>query len=204
MEMCWICFSVSGHLRCLQIGDVGWSSYFICDVCAVLSPPPTTSLPMLTTPIPPPLPLLVPVPPTMEVTPTPPTLRRSKRLKIANKKYFNETKEENVHSLHVEIVAKLREMLDTHNVLVQSFRMIGQRMSESVDLEFKLKLIGRRTSDPRVYNLPSVGEVAALIVGDLDQALGERDILVQTHSGPLKRISELNAAYLVGLECRTP
>ncbi|VFQ69529.1 unnamed protein product [Cuscuta campestris] len=34
-------------------------------------------------------------------------------------------KEDNVHSLHIEIVAKIREMLDTHNVLVKSFRMMS-------------------------------------------------------------------------------
>ncbi|VFQ85969.1 unnamed protein product [Cuscuta campestris] len=55
MEMCWKSFSVSGHMRCLQIGP-----------------------------------------------------------------------EDDVQTLHVEIVSKLRCMLDAHNVLVQSFRIVGQ------------------------------------------------------------------------------
>ncbi|CAH9118153.1 unnamed protein product, partial [Cuscuta epithymum] len=59
----------------------------------------------------------------------------------------------------------------------------------------RLKLIGKRYGDARTYNLPSVSEVAALIVGDFDESLGERDILVETKSGKLQRINELNPAY---------
>ncbi|VFQ62025.1 unnamed protein product [Cuscuta campestris] len=67
-------------------------------------------------------------------------------------------KEDNVHSLHIEIVANIREMLDTHNVLVKSFQMIGEKISQDLEFNLTLKLIGKRTSDPRLYNLPSVGE----------------------------------------------
>ncbi|XP_031127813.1 uncharacterized protein LOC116029909 [Ipomoea triloba] len=59
-----------------------------------------------------------------------------------------------------------------------------------------MRLIGRRQSDARTYNLPTASEVAALIVGDLDPTLGQRDIIVETKAGSLKRINELNPAYL--------
>ncbi|XP_019170958.1 PREDICTED: uncharacterized protein LOC109166459 [Ipomoea nil] len=59
-----------------------------------------------------------------------------------------------------------------------------------------MRLIGKRSSDARTYNLPTVSEVAALIVGDLDPMLGQRDILVESKCGELKRISELNPPYL--------
>nr|XP_043612400.1 uncharacterized protein LOC122584252 [Erigeron canadensis] len=62
--------------------------------------------------------------------------------------------------------------------------------------KFKLKLIGRRQKDGRTYNLPSVDEIAALIVGDIDMSFDERDILIESHSGHLKRISELHPQYL--------
>ncbi|CAA0833028.1 Unknown protein, partial [Striga hermonthica] len=39
-------------------------------------------------------------------------------------------------------------------------------------------------------------EPTVLVVGNFDQAMGERDILVETKSGLLKRINELNASYL--------
>ncbi|XP_073030747.1 uncharacterized protein [Primulina eburnea] len=62
--------------------------------------------------------------------------------------------------------------------------------------DVKLKLIGRRCGDGRRYNLPSASEVAALIVRDFDEPLGDRDILVETQMGKLKCINQLNPAYL--------
>lgn len=60
-----------------------------------------------------------------------------------------------------------------------------------------MKLIGKHNNDARVYNLPSVSKVAALIVGDLDPSMGEQDILVETRVSHLKKISELNPAYFM-------
>ncbi|XP_072090624.1 uncharacterized protein [Arachis hypogaea] len=59
-----------------------------------------------------------------------------------------------------------------------------------------LLLIGKRGKDGRRYNLPSVSEVAALIVGDFDGSTKERDIIVETKSRSLQRITELHSAYL--------
>src|SRR5436309_770511 len=87
-------------------------------------------------------------------------------------------------------------MLDQHNILVKSFRMASERIQSEEGSNIRLHLIGRRGRDARRYNLPSVSEVAALIVGDFDKKLGDRDIVVETQSGRLKRITELNAAYL--------
>ncbi|CAA0837474.1 Unknown protein, partial [Striga hermonthica] len=98
--------------------------------------------------------------------------------------------------LHEEIVARLTTMLDEHNELVKSFRMAKERIQHHGQNDLKIRLIGRRYSDGRCYNLPTSSEVAALVVGDFDQAMGERDILVETKSGRLQRINELNASYL--------
>jgi len=58
-----------------------------------------------------------------------------------------------------------------------------------------LKLICDRQTDGRLYNLPKVVEVAALIVGN--QQTGEnRDIIVEKQSRRLKRIDELHPSYL--------
>ncbi|XP_019159056.1 PREDICTED: uncharacterized protein LOC109155840 [Ipomoea nil] len=98
--------------------------------------------------------------------------------------------------LHPQIVADIQAVLDECNVLVKSFRMAKEEIQSNPRVEVKMKLIGKRSTDARTYNLPTVSEVAALIVGDLDAHLGERDILVETKSGLLKRISELNPTYL--------
>nr|KAJ0192283.1 hypothetical protein LSAT_V11C800442090 [Lactuca sativa] len=49
---------------------------------------------------------------------------------------------------------------------------------------------------PITYNLPTVSEVAALIVGDISDSIEKTDIVVQTKNGSLQRISELHPSYL--------
>nr|XP_025676655.2 uncharacterized protein LOC112776643 [Arachis hypogaea] len=94
------------------------------------------------------------------------------------------------------IVQELKEMLDKNNVLVKSFRMVRDSLNNGTQKNVKLRLIGKRGRDGRRYNLPSVSEVAGLIVGDFDASRTERDIVVQTRSGSLQRITELNPSYL--------
>ncbi|XP_019163585.1 PREDICTED: uncharacterized protein LOC109159928 [Ipomoea nil] len=101
-----------------------------------------------------------------------------------------------VKELHEDIVSDIQLTLDENNVLVRSFRMARHEIQKNPRVDVKMKLIGKRTQDAKTYNLPTVSEVAAIVVGDLDPMLGERDILIETKSGVLKRITELNPAYL--------
>ncbi|OIT01076.1 hypothetical protein A4A49_59966, partial [Nicotiana attenuata] len=70
------------------------------------------------------------------------------------------------NELHAEIVNDLKQMLDDNNVLAKSFRMVRDQFQEDRTSNVRLRLIGKRGSDGRRYNLPTVSEVAALIVGD--------------------------------------
>ncbi|XP_019188283.1 PREDICTED: uncharacterized protein LOC109182587 [Ipomoea nil] len=98
--------------------------------------------------------------------------------------------------IHVEIVNVIQKDLDENNVLVKSFRMAMSELDINPCAEVKIKLLGKRTRDARTYNVPQVSEVAALIVGDLDTSIEERDIIVQSKGGQLQRITELNPSYL--------
>ncbi|OIT35849.1 putative udp-n-acetylglucosamine--peptide n-acetylglucosaminyltransferase sec [Nicotiana attenuata] len=100
------------------------------------------------------------------------------------------------NQLHAEIVNDLKQMLDENNVLAKSFRMVRDQFQADGTSNVRLRLIGKRGSDGRRYNLPTVSEVAALIVGDFEQTRCDRDIIVESQSGQLQRINELNAAYL--------
>ncbi|XP_031127810.1 uncharacterized protein LOC116029903 [Ipomoea triloba] len=64
------------------------------------------------------------------------------------------------------------------------------------EINNRIILSGRRNKDGRTYNLLTAHEVAALIVGDLDASMGNVDILIETRTGQLKRINQLNPAYL--------
>lgn len=59
----------------------------------------------------------------------------------------------------------------------------------------KLKLISNRSSDGKLYNQPTVSDVVALIVGDVDTT-EERDIIMKMKGGELKQIDEFHASYL--------
>ncbi|XP_015948462.1 uncharacterized protein LOC107473413 [Arachis duranensis] len=94
------------------------------------------------------------------------------------------------------IVADLISMLDSHNSLAKCFRYARQRFTEDSTTPLQLRLIKKRNTDGRRYNLPSASEVAALIVGDFDIDSLSRDVVIQTHSNLLKRIDVNHPQYL--------
>ncbi|XP_061347670.1 uncharacterized protein LOC133293150 [Gastrolobium bilobum] len=98
--------------------------------------------------------------------------------------------------LDQSIVVSLKEMLDKHNSIVQSFRYARDRYNEDQLKGVRLRLIRKRGNDGRLYNLPSASEVAVLVVGDIDTAMGDRDIIVETQDGVLKRIDVKHPLYL--------
>lgn len=73
--------------------------------------------------------------------------------------------------------------------------MERQRLNQGNVHNFKFIFIVNRSTDGRVYNQPTISEVAALIVGDIDTA-EERDIIMQRQRGSLKRIGEFHSSYL--------
>ncbi|KAK2417432.1 hypothetical protein QL285_039731 [Trifolium repens] len=110
---------------------------------------------------------------------------------VQNRMYhFRNNKE-----IDASIVIKLKAMLDEVNVHAKSFRMARDTLKNYDVQDLKLKLISERTSDGRIYNQPTVSEVAALIVGDIDTGT-HRDIIMHKKSGRLQRINEFHPSYL--------
>ncbi|KAL7589559.1 hypothetical protein Lser_V15G40348 [Lactuca serriola] len=100
------------------------------------------------------------------------------------------------HSLDIETIQFLKVMLDSTNELVKWYRRARDYFFENPHVDLKLRLIGRRQTDGRTYNLPTASEVAALIVGDIGDSIDNRDIIVTTQSGRLQHINELHPDYL--------
>ncbi|KAG5063501.1 hypothetical protein JHK85_004684 [Glycine max] len=73
--------------------------------------------------------------------------------------------------------------------------MARDRLAHSELHNIRLKLIVDHEKDGRIYNVPSVSEVAALIAGDFDTH-SIRDIILETQNGQLQRIDELHSSYL--------
>ncbi|KAL1364583.1 hypothetical protein AAHE18_03G226700 [Arachis hypogaea] len=94
-----------------------------------------------------------------------------------------------------ELIIELLQMIDTHNVIAQSFRRVREFYQCHPSEIFSLKLYSHRKVDRRNYNTPSCDEVAALIVGDFDSSDHGRDIIVRSTAGQLQRIYETHALY---------
>nr|GEY35420.1 hypothetical protein [Tanacetum cinerariifolium] len=83
-------------------------------------------------------------------------------------------------SLDPQIIESLRQTLHTENELVKSYKMVRDRFKADELDNVRLKLFGKRASYERNYNLPTSAEVAALIVGDMEDSLDKRDIMIET------------------------
>ncbi|KAL5186637.1 hypothetical protein HKD37_05G012461 [Glycine soja] len=97
--------------------------------------------------------------------------------------------------IHNHIISALSHMLDQHNSHAKSFRMTRDRLAGDQANNIKLQLIAAQGKDGRVYNMPNVPEIDALIIGDFHPG-SKRDIIVETQNGELQRIHELHPSYL--------
>nr|XP_016456633.1 PREDICTED: uncharacterized protein LOC107780595 [Nicotiana tabacum] len=75
-----------------------------------------------------------------------------------------------------KVVHELSQMLDEHNILVKTLRMVMDRYREHPESVFRLWLLSDRTRDGHQYNIPTASEVAGLIVG-------KTIILPSSHTG---------------------
>ncbi|KAI5419437.1 hypothetical protein KIW84_043567 [Lathyrus oleraceus] len=94
-----------------------------------------------------------------------------------------------------EVIQSLSDMLYAHNIHAKSFLMVRQWLNQTNVHSLKLKLISSISTDGKLYNQPTVSEVATLIVGDIDTT-EERDIIMQAKGGQLQRTDEFNPTYL--------
>jgi hypothetical protein len=94
------------------------------------------------------------------------------------------------------IVMTLLGMLNDHNQLVKAFRYARDRLNQEGDQKITLRLLGCNTRDDVRYNLPSSGEIAAIIVGDYSADEYTYDVLVHDREHGLKRVSYLHPSYM--------
>jgi hypothetical protein len=74
--------------------------------------------------------------------------------------------------------------------------MVRDYIQTDDTVPISLRLFRNRQHDPRTYNMPSVDEVAALVVGDIGDDEDGRDIVVRKQDGNFKRLHETHAKYI--------
>jgi hypothetical protein len=88
-------------------------------------------------------------------------------------------------SLHLTTLDRLLTMMYNINPYVEMFKMARDMMAtEGVPMDLKLRLIASRTKDARRYNVPTVDEVAALMVGDGSEVIDRCDVVLVQQAGP--------------------
>jgi hypothetical protein len=90
----------------------------------------------------------------------------------------------------------LLDMLNENNSLVKVFRYARERLEREGDQKITLILLGCNTCHDVQYNLPSNGEIAAIIVGDYTAGEYTYDVLVHDRECGLKRVSCLHPTYM--------
>ncbi|XP_022032333.1 uncharacterized protein LOC110933417 [Helianthus annuus] len=98
--------------------------------------------------------------------------------------------------LDTELIQYLKVVLDSNNQLVKTYRRVRDWLVDNPHVDLKLRLKANRSKDGRTYNLPTSSEVAALIVGNIEEALDNRDVVIESKKDGLQRISELHPSYL--------
>jgi hypothetical protein len=87
----------------------------------------------------------------------------------------------------------LRDVIRTVNPFVNMYRQV-YHLSTFSQTAFDLHI--RADAPGRVYNAPTVGEVAALIPRHSDDGVGSRDIRIHLSGGGIKRLDSDHVAYL--------
>ncbi|CAN1164070.1 hypothetical protein LINPERPRIM_LOCUS32980 [Linum perenne] len=79
-------------------------------------------------------------------------------------------------------------MFHEHNVLARVFRSARDRINLGNVESVKIKLVAKRTSDGREYDLPTVDEQAGLIVDETGEDTFQPDIVVQYLTNSMERV----------------
>lgn len=95
-----------------------------------------------------------------------------------------------------EIVAALIEMFNTHNPIVKLFRMARDRLAESGDDQYIIRLFGDPDKHGDVFSAPVASEVVGLVVGDLGIGDVGRDLIVQDQVGHLQKVKENHCKFM--------
>ncbi|KAL5662342.1 hypothetical protein ACJX0J_029467, partial [Zea mays] len=95
-----------------------------------------------------------------------------------------------------EITMALLAMLNDNNKLVKAFQYARERLEQAGNQRITLRLLGCDARQDVQYNLPSGGEVAAIVVGDYTADEYTYDVLVHDRNCGLRRVSCLHPSYM--------
>lgn len=99
---------------------------------------------------------------------------------------------DNGDKIYQDIVRGLMEMLESTNELVPFFRMARDRFKDNPIQDLKIVMKVCRAVTGRENFIGPSNEVGAIMVGDLEDTCGERDIIIESFQKGLERISDIH------------
>ena len=98
----------------------------------------------------------------------------------------------NGEPVEAAVVRGLLDMLDSTNELVPFFRMARDRFKEDAVQDLKIVMKISRADSGRENFIGPSNEVGAIMVGDLEDTCGDRDIVIHSIKDGLQRISDIH------------
>ncbi|XP_074327844.1 uncharacterized protein LOC141665764 [Apium graveolens] len=95
-------------------------------------------------------------------------------------------------TVDAKVVEGLLRMLDDTNELVKYFRMARDRFKEEIIQDLKIVMKVCRVDSGRENFIGLSNEVGAIMVGDLEDTCGERDIIIESKTDGLQHISDIH------------
>lgn len=95
-----------------------------------------------------------------------------------------------------DLVAALIAMFDQCNPFVTKFRMARDRLLSPAAPDISVNLIGTVDAHGDRYSVPSVPELAGLVVGGVSAAVSQFDVVVETRASQFKQISPVHPALM--------
>ncbi|XP_062006831.1 uncharacterized protein LOC133723982 isoform X2 [Rosa rugosa] len=95
-----------------------------------------------------------------------------------------------------DIVQGLINMFDEINELVKTYRTIRDKFEDSSLPSFNMTMLNRQPTDSKQYEEPTSEEIGGLIVGDIGEFNSNKDIVIQSNDGHLKRITKIHPKYM--------
>jgi hypothetical protein len=120
---------------------------------------------------------------------------------IQNRLGCLDPRKEPIESLDPVVVQQRMTMLDQHNPFARNFRKAQDRLADYEQEEFIIRIVGAQEGDVVQYNLPTIDELAMLVVGDFSLDTFKRDIIIERHNKELKRLCFIQLIWPFNILC---
>lgn len=99
---------------------------------------------------------------------------------------------DNGETVDVDIVQGLLDMLNSTNELVPFFRMARDRFKDKLVQDLKIIMKVCCAANGRENFIEPSNEVEAIMVGDLEDTRGQKDVIIDSFSNGIQSISDIH------------